>query len=84
LEKERKKKLRALKKLEKKAQKERRIFERYLEKERIRAEEQAVREKEKAAREAEKAARKAERQEGAKEEAVRDSSSKKGLSSKTR
>ena len=84
LEKERKKKLRALKKLEKKAQKERRIFERYLEKERIRAEEQAVREKEKAAREAEKAARKAERQEGAKEEAVRDSSSKKGLSSKSR
>ena len=84
LDKERKKKLRALKKLEKKAQKERRIFERYLEKERIRAEEQAVREKEKAAREAEKAARKAERQEGAKEEAVRDSSSKKGLSSKTR
>ncbi len=84
MEKERKKKLRALKKLEKKAQKERRIFERYLEKERIRAEEQAVREKEKAAREAEKTARKAERQEGAKEEAVRDSSSKKGLSSKTR
>ena len=84
LDKERKKKLRALKKLEKKAQKERRIFERYLEKERIRAEEQAVREKEKAAREAEKAARKAERQEGAKEGVVRDSSSKKGLSSKSR
>ncbi len=84
LEKERKKKLRAMKKLERKARKERRIFERYLEKERLRAEKQALREKENAAREAEKAARKAERQEGAKEEAVRDSSSKKGLSSKTR
>ena len=43
LEKERKKKLRILKKLEKKAQKERRIFERYLEQERARAEKEAAR-----------------------------------------
>jgi hypothetical protein len=60
LEKERAQKLRLLKKQEKKAQKERRIFERYLEQERARAEKRAAREKEKAARKAEKAARKAE------------------------
>ena len=41
LEKERKRKLRALQKLERKANKERRIFERYLEKERARAERKA-------------------------------------------
>ena len=57
LEKERKKKLRILKKLDKKAAKERRVFEKYLEKERIRAEKQAAREREKAAREQEKAER---------------------------
>ena len=84
LEKERKKKMRILKNLEKKAQKERLIFERYLEQERERAEKKAAREAEKASREAEKAARKAERQEDGAEEDVQDSSSKKGLSSKTR
>ena len=84
LEKERKKKMRILKNLEKKAQKERLIFERYLEQERERAEKKAAREAEKASREAEKAARKAERQEDEAEEDGRDSSSKKGLSSKTR
>ena len=84
LEKERKKKMRILKNLEKKAQKERLIFERYLEQERERAEKKAAREAEKASREAEKAARKAERQEDGAEEDGRDSSSKKGLSSKTR
>ena len=83
LEKERKKKMRILKNLEKKAQKERLIFERYLEQERERAEKKAAREAEKASREAEKAARKAERQEDGAEEDGRDSSSKKGLSSKT-
>ena len=62
LEKERKRKLRTLQILEKKAQKERAIFERYLEKERIRAEKQAAREAEKAEREAEKAARKADKE----------------------
>ena len=41
LEKERKRKLRALQKLERKANKERRLFERYLEKERARAERKA-------------------------------------------
>ena len=61
LEKERKKKLRAMKALEKKAQKERRIFERYLEEERARAEKKAARAAEKAAREAEKAELKAEK-----------------------
>ena len=45
LEKERQKKLRLLRKLEKKAQQERRIFERYLEKERARALKKAEREK---------------------------------------
>ena len=84
LEKERKKKMRILKNLEKKAQKERRIFERYLEQERARAEKKAAREAEKAAREAEKAAPKPERQEDGAEEDGPDSSSKKGLSSKTR
>ena len=83
LEKERKKKMRILKNLEKKAQKERLIFERYLEQERERAEKKAAREAEKASREAEKAARKAERQEDGAEEDGRDSSSNKGLSSKT-
>ena len=76
--------MRILKNLEKKAQKERRIFERYLEQERARAEKKAAREAEKAAREAEKAARKAEQQEDEAEESGPDSSSKKGLSSKTR
>ena len=51
LEKARKKKLRILKALEKKAQKERRILERYLEKERERAEKKAERERKKAERE---------------------------------
>ena len=62
LAKDRKKKLRTLKKLEKKADKERRIFERYLEQERARAEKKAEREREKAEREREKAAREAERE----------------------
>ena len=44
LEKERKRKLRALQKLERKAQKERRIFERYLEQERARVKKKAARE----------------------------------------
>jgi hypothetical protein len=57
LAKERKKKLRILKKLEKKAEKERRIFERYLEQERARAEKLAEREREKADREQEKTER---------------------------
>ena len=57
LEKARKKKLRTLKKLEKKAAKERRIFERYLEQERKRAEKAAEREKAKAERERKKAER---------------------------
>lgn len=61
LEKERKRKLKALQKLEKKAAKERKIFEKYLEKERIRAEKQAAKEAEKAARAAEKEARTAEK-----------------------
>ena len=61
LEKERKRKLKALQKLEKKAAKERKIFEKYLEKERIRAEKQAAKEAEKAARAAEKEARAAEK-----------------------
>ena len=47
LEKERKRKLRALQKLERKAQKERRIFERYLEQERARVKKKAAREAEK-------------------------------------
>ena len=47
LEKERKRKLRALQKLERKAQKERRIFERYLEQERARIKKKAAREAEK-------------------------------------
>ena len=51
LEKARKKKFRILKALEKKAQKERRILERYLEKERERAEKKAERERKKAGRE---------------------------------
>ena len=70
-----------MKKLERKARKERRIFERYLEKERLRAEKQALREKENAAREAEKAAREAEKEarkagqaKEEKKESVRDSS----------
>ena len=50
-----------LRKLEKKAAKERRIFERYLEQERARAEKQAEREREKAEREREKADRAAEK-----------------------
>ena len=50
LEKERKRKLRALRKLEKKAQKERRVFERYLEKERARAVKRAEKAEKKAAR----------------------------------
>ena len=50
-----------MKNLEKKAQKERRIFERYLEQERVRAEKKAAREAEKAARAAEKADREAEK-----------------------
>ena len=61
LEKERKRKLKALQKLEKKAAKERKIFEKYLEKERIRAEKQAAKDAEKAARAAEKEARAAEK-----------------------
>ena len=51
-----------MKNLEKKAQKERRVFERYLEKERARAEKKAAKDAEKAARDKEKAARKAEKE----------------------
>ena len=54
LEKERKRKLRAFRRLEKKAQKERKIFERYLEKERAKAAKRAAREAEKARRKKEK------------------------------
>ena len=61
LEKERKRKLKALQKLEKKAAKERKIFEKYLEKERIRADKQAAKDAEKADRAAEKEARAAEK-----------------------
>ena len=60
LEKERKRKLKALQKLDKKAAKERKLFEKYLERERLRAEKRAAKEAEKAARAAEKARKKAE------------------------
>jgi len=60
LEKERKRKLKALQKLDKKAAKERKLFEKYLEKERLRAEKRAAKEAEKAARAAEMARKKAE------------------------
>ena len=62
LEKERKKKLRTLQKLEKKAAKERRIFERYLEQERVRAEKKAAQEAEKARKQAEKAQKQADKE----------------------
>ena len=63
LEKERKKKLRLLKKLDQKAQKERRVFERYLEQERARAEKKAEREKQKAEREKQKEEREKQKEE---------------------